>query len=138
MSEPPTRPGDPDGVPPTDTGPVDVRVPPPTNGAATSAPATPPHPDEPAWTDQVTDLVVDVVDRVRERTTEPVIKGSRVLVYGVVAVLVAIPLIVVGIILIGRLLELFPGDIWIAYSVLGAICVLVGLYFWGRRRPSDV
>jgi hypothetical protein len=139
MSEPPSRPGDPDGVPPIDAGPVDVRVPPPTNGAATSTPTASPQPeaDDSAWTDQVTDLVVDVVDRVRERTTEPVIKGSRVLVYGVVAVLVAIPLIVVGIILIGRLLELFPGEIWIAYSVLGAIGVLVGLYFWGRRRPSS-
>ena len=139
MSDPPSRPGDPDGVPPIDGGPVEVRVP-PTNGSSVGSSASPtltPAAEDPDWTDQVADLVVDVVDRVRDRTTGPILKGSRAVVYGVVAVLVAIPLIVVGIILMGRLLELFPGEIWIAYSVVGAISVLVGLFLWGKRRPSD-
>ena len=44
----------------------------------------------------------------------------------------------VGIILIGRLLELIPGPIWIPYTVLGILLVLVGLIVWGKRRPSRV
>jgi hypothetical protein len=88
------------------------------------------------WTDQVADLVVDTVDKVRDRTTGPIISGSRYFVFGIVAVVVAIPLVVMGIILIGRLLELFPGEIWISYTVLGAILVLFGMLCWRQRRQK--
>ena len=135
MSEPTPPPGTPGAPPVVGPATVDVRVPP--TGADPTAPtAAPAEPDE-NWTDQVADLVVDVVDRVRDRTTGPILQGTRVIVYGLVALLVAIPLITVGIILIGRLLELFPGEIWIAYTVLGAILLIVGLFLWGKRRPSN-
>jgi len=133
MSEPTPPPGTPGDPPVVGPATVDVRVPP--TGAGPNAP-TPAAPDE-DWTDQVADLVVDVVDRVRDRTTGPILQGKRVIVYGLVALLVAIPLITVGIILIGRLLELFPGEIWIAYTVLGAILLIVSLFLWGKRRPSN-
>lgn len=144
MSEPNPPTGAPGPSPATDPTVVDVRVPP--TGAATPggfSNATPrtgadTSVAEPDWTDQVTDLVVDTVDKVRDRTTGPVLKASRIAVYGLVALIIAIPLITVGIILIGRLLELFPGPIWIPYSILGIILVLVGLFVWGKRRPSSV
>ncbi len=145
MSEPNPPTGASGPTPATDPGPVDVRVPPPaggpTNGfaAAPAAPGAGPAPSgEPDWTDQVTDLIVDSVDKVRDRTTGPILKASRAVVYGVVALIVAIPLIVVGIILIGRLLELIPGPIWIPYSVLGIVMVAVGFILWGKRRPNSV
>ena len=48
-------------------------------------------------------------------------------VYGIVAVVVAGPVLIIGTILLGRLLELIPGPIWIPYAVLGAILVIVGI-----------
>ncbi len=132
MSEP-TPPSNAPGTGPViDPRDIDIRVPPAagTDPGATTAPDT-------DWTDQVADLVVDYVDRVRDRTTGPILKTSRVVVYGLVAAVIAIPLIAMGIILIGRLLELFPGEIWIPYTVLGAILVLAGLFLWGKRRPSN-
>jgi hypothetical protein len=120
MSEPPTPPAAPIPIRPTATS----------NGTPV------PGDGEPDWTDQVADLVVDTVDRFRDRTTGPIISGARYVVFGIVAVIVLIPLVVMGIILIGRLLELLPGNIWIAYSALGAVLVMVGMMFWRLRRPK--
>ena len=45
---------------------------------------------EPDWTDQVTDLVVDVVDTVRDKATGPVLKVARQAVYGTIAFFVVL------------------------------------------------
>jgi hypothetical protein len=90
---------------------------------------------EPDWTDQVADLVVDTVDKVRDKTTGPIISGARWVVFGIVAAIVMVPLAVMGIILIGRLLDLLPGELWIAYAALGFVLVVVGMLFWRMRRP---
>jgi hypothetical protein len=94
---------------------------------------TPPEESGPDWTDQVADLVVDTVDTVRQKTTGPILQGARVVVYGVVAVIVAVMVGTLAIILGGRLLEYLPGPIWVAYGVLGAIFVIAGLILWSRR-----
>jgi len=145
MSEPNPPNGATGTTPATDPGSLDVRMPPPGTSSSSGFAARPSTDgagsgttEESEWTDQVADLIVDTVDKVRDRTTGPILKASRAVVYGVVALIVAIPLIVMGIILIGRLLELFPGPIWIPYSVLGALLVLIGLILWGKRRPSRV
>ena len=102
--------------------------------ATTSAPAD--EPAGPDWTDQVTDLVVDTVDRVREKTTGPILTGARVIVYGIVAIIVAVMVGTLAVILGGRLLEYLPGPIWVAYSGLGALLVIVGLILWSRRASG--
>jgi len=86
------------------------------------------------WTDQVTDLIVDVVDRVHDSTTGPLLQASRVVVYGAVALIVGFVLLVALVIMFVRLLDLLPGDIWIAYTGAGAILTLAGVLFWSRRR----
>lgn len=93
-----------------------------------------PSSGEPDWTDQVTDLIVDVVDRVHDRTTGPLLQASRWLVFGAVALLVIPVLLIIGTILIGRLLGRLPFDIWIAYTAIGALFVIGGLWLWGRRE----
>jgi hypothetical protein len=100
----------------------------PTSAASPSTPA------EPDWTDQVTDLIVDVVDRVHDKTTGPILGIARALVYGTVAFFAAIAVTILGIILIVRLLDRIPGDIWIPYVAIGAVLVLAGLLFWSRRE----
>ena len=100
--------------------------------ATTPAPTTPPA--ETDWTDQVTDLIVDVVDRVHDATTGKVITAARWIVFGVAAFLIAIPILILGMILLGRLLDHLPGPVWIADAVLGGILFLAGLILWSKRE----
>lgn len=93
--------------------------------------------EEPDWTDQVTDLIVDVVDRVHDRTTGPLIQAARWLVFGALAFFVGSVILVIGIILIGRLLGLLPFDIWVSYTVIGAVFFGAGVWLWSRRGRED-
>lgn len=93
-------------------------------------------PSEPDWTDQVTDLVVDLVDTVRDKTTGPVLKGARGAVYGTVAFMVVIVIGIIGVALGGRALALLPIDEWISYLALGLLFTIAGFICWSKRYPA--
>ncbi len=102
------------------------------------APARMPASNEPDWTDQVTDLVVDVVDRVHDSTTGPLLAIAKSIVVGVVAAIVGVVALVVVTLLTVRSLDLIPGDIWIPYVVLGVLLTAGGLLLWGKRHePAE-
>jgi hypothetical protein len=90
--------------------------------------------DEPDWTDQVTDLIVDVVDRVHDATTGRIIGLAKALIYGTVALFAGLVVTILGIILISHLLDLIPGQIWIPDVAIGGVLVLGGLFMWSRRQ----
>jgi hypothetical protein len=96
--------------------------------------AASPAAGEPDWTDQVTDLIVDVVDRVHDKTTGPIIGLATRVVYGTVALLAGLVVTILGIILISHLLDRLPGQIWIPDVAIGALLVLGGLILWSRRQ----
>jgi hypothetical protein len=96
--------------------------------------ATPAVADEPDWTDQVTDLIVDMVDRVHDKTTGPIIGIAKAVIYGTVALFAGIAVLILGIILTSHLLALIPGEIWIPDVAIGGVLVLAGLFLWGRRQ----
>jgi hypothetical protein len=96
----------------------------------------PPTSSEPDWTDQVTDLVVDLVDTVRDKTTGPVLKGARGVVYGTVAFFAVIVLGIVALAFGGRAISLLPIDEWISYTALGILFCLAGFYAWSKRYAS--
>ncbi|MFM7068574.1 MAG: hypothetical protein ACKOYM_03850 [Actinomycetes bacterium] len=107
--------------------------------AASDTPAAnvPVGPSEPDWADQVTDLIVDTVDKVRDRTTGPILEITKGLVQAVVAVMILTPIVVVALAGTVRLLNwAIPGDVWIAYSIMGLALVLGGLALWSRRTPK--
>lgn len=108
----------------------------PASGAAGSTqPGSVPS-GEPNWVDQVTDLVVDLVDTVRDKTTGPILKGARGVVFGTVALIVLLAVAIVGLVGLGRALALIPGEEWIVYAALGALLCLAGFFFWSKRFPS--
>ena len=91
---------------------------------------------DPDWTDQVTDLIVDSVDKVRARTTGPILQGAKGAVYAIVAMVLTLPVMVLGLIGVVRGLNyVIPGDVWITYAVLGIIFLLAGVLLWSRRKP---
>jgi hypothetical protein len=91
---------------------------------------------EPDWTAQVTDLIVDTVDKVRDRTTGPILNISRGSVHALVAIMMLIPVGALFVIGMVRLLNwAIPGDVWIVYAGLGTIFVALGFVLWAKRAP---
>lgn len=106
-------------------------------GAATAGPtASRSATTEPDWTDQVTDLIVDTVDKVRDNTTGRILQASRVSVHAVVALLLLLPIALLAVVGLVRLITYWVGEVWITYTILGTLFVLVGVLLWSRRRPS--
>jgi len=104
--------------------------------AATSAASS--NGTEPDWTVQVTDLIVDSVDKVKARTTGPVLDITHGSVHAVVALIVMLPVLALSLIGVVRLLDwAIPGDVWFVYAGLGTIFVLLGVALWSRRAPGS-
>jgi hypothetical protein len=88
------------------------------------------------WTTEATDLVERTVGMVRDRTVEPARALTRVVVYGLLATLVAIPAIVLLTIGAFRSLVLVEqGYTWAAWVTIGGIFVIAGAFLWTKRNP---
>lgn len=111
--------------------PDEPRVPP-------TGPGPSPGATEPDWTDQVTDLVVDTVDKVRARTTGPVLNVAHAVVYALVAAIILLPIVIAFFAgLVKGLNWLIPGDVWIVYAIIAAVMLLAGWVLWARRDRPD-
>lgn len=106
----------------------------PDGPTAPSAPSATGAPAEPDWTDQVTDLVVDTVDKVRSRTTGPVLNVAHAIVYAIVATIIVLPIVVAFFAgLVKGLNWLIPGGVWIVYLIIAAMLWLIGWVLWMQR-----
>lgn len=91
------------------------------------------------WTDEVADRIESVVAAVRDKTTVPVVKLARVVVFGVVALPLAVVALILFLVALTRLIEVYlpvepySARVWGTYAVLGAIFVLAGLLLFSRR-----
>lgn len=90
------------------------------------------------WTEQVTNLVVDTVDTVRERTTGPILHYSRASVNAVVAMILVFPVMLLLVVGGVRLLTWAVGRVWISYTIVGTLLVLVGVVLWSRRSKLPI
>lgn len=91
------------------------------------------------WTVDVADRIESVVGTVRDKTTVPVVKIVRAVVFGLVAGPLAIVAGVFFLIGLFRLIEVYlpiepySARVWGTYAVAGAIFVLVGLFLFSKR-----
>jgi hypothetical protein len=100
---------------------------------AANAGASPPANDG-DWPVQATRTIVQVVDKVRDKTSGPAITAVAAIVYGVVAAVAAFILVVVVTAAAIRGLELLLWrKVWLAYLVLAALTLVGGLVCWSRR-----
>jgi hypothetical protein len=103
--------------------------------------APPPPPAGPDWTANIADRIESVVTTVRDKTTVPVEKAARTVVYGLVAGLlaaVAVVLLIVGVFRLHVYLPFHPEGrrVWVSYVGLGAIFVASGGFLWRKRTPQ--
>jgi len=101
----------------------------------------PPPPAGPDWTVEAVDRLEAVVSAVRDKTTVPVTKAARAIVYGLVAAFVGVLALLLLIVAVFRLHVYLPfgshhegRKVWVAYLILGAIFLLTGGFLWGKRR----
>ncbi len=93
------------------------------------------------WTAEVTDKVESVVVAVRDKTTVPITKVARAVVFGVVVLTAAAVAVVLAVTAVLRVLDVYlPFDpygrrVWVADAAIGAIFLLGGAFCWSKRSP---
>jgi tetrahydromethanopterin S-methyltransferase subunit F len=91
------------------------------------------------WAAQTADSIERVVDSVRSKTSEPVERLGRILVYGLLAAIVGTAALVLLAILLVRVLDVaIPGEVWPAHLITGGIFTLLGLFLWRKRTAKTV
>jgi hypothetical protein len=91
------------------------------------------------WAAQTADTIERVVGGVRGKTSEPLERIARILVYGVVAAIVGVTALVLLAVLVVRALDVaIPGPVWSAHATTGGIFTLAGLFFWRKRTVKTV
>jgi hypothetical protein len=100
------------------------------------------------WPVQATNAIVGVVDSVRDKTTGPALVAARWLTYGLVLVVLLVPVAVFALVGVLRLIE---GGLWwvsgqweataflhdpigFVYLLFGAIFTLAGLICWRKGK----
>lgn len=91
---------------------------------------------DPDWGARASAIFLDFVDSVRGKTTGPVLKIARALVYGLVILVAAAMLAIFALIALVRLVDvLLPGQVWSAYLLLSVLFLLAGIFCWSKRTP---
>jgi hypothetical protein len=100
-------------------------------------PAAPGPPDD--WTVQVADRIESVVQGVRSKTTVPITKLAKILVFGIILAGMGLALAALLVIAVIRLADSYwwfhpyARRVWVTYAVLGAIFVLAGAFSMRKR-----
>jgi hypothetical protein len=93
------------------------------------------------WTAQTADRIESVVTAVRDKTTVPVQKAARAVVYGLVAGALAFLALVLFLVGLFRLHVYLPfghnegRKVWVTYVGVGAIFLGIGGFLWRKRNP---
>ncbi len=99
---------------------------------------------DPNWAADVADTVERVVGTVRDKTTNNIVMVARGVVFGLLAAILGLFILVLTLVAATRalqaLLELavsWPRAVYLSYLLLGGICCLVGMLLMKKRRPVD-
>jgi hypothetical protein len=91
------------------------------------------------WAAQTADTIERVVGSVRGKTSEPLERIARVVVYGLVAGFLGVAALVLLAIAVVRGLDVaIPGEVWSAHAVAGGIFTVAGLFLWRKRSAKTV
>lgn len=115
-------------------------------GGRVSVDAVPSNPfTDPNWAVNLADSVERVVGNVRDKTTKPIVKVTRAVVYGLLAAILGLVALVLVLIAATRGLQALidlavPTDkaVYLSYLVLGGLLSLVGLVLLRKRYSNEV
>jgi hypothetical protein len=88
------------------------------------------------WTTDAADLIDRSIALVRERTVDPAQSATRVIVFGLLAALIAVPAVMLALVGAFRgLVLIYQGEVWAAWLTLGGILLAGGAFCWTKRNP---
>lgn len=93
------------------------------------------EPGEPDWPAQATELIVSLVGKVRDKTTGTILTVARGLVFGTLAAMLGLVVVVLLLISAIRLLTELTGHVWISYLACGSVLTIAGAIVFSRRYP---
>ena len=98
---------------------------------------------DPRWAKKTVEEIDRWVDFISDKTTRPIANLVRLVVFGVIAVVATITIIVLALIGISRalneLLDIWltrQDAVWISYFILSFVFVVIGAWLMRRRYPS--
>lgn len=99
---------------------------------------------DPNWAADVTNTIVSTVDKVRDRTTTPIVMIARGLVFGLLGSILGLAAFVLFLIGMSRALINFiewPLDhdsaVWVSHAILGGLLVLAGSICMAKRQSKE-
>ena len=94
------------------------------------------------WATQAADHIERVIDTIRDKAVVPLTTIARGIVYGTLAIILAVSATVLSAILLIRILDIYlhnfdwmPNGVWIVDLIVGGIFVAGGLLAWSFRKP---
>jgi hypothetical protein len=89
------------------------------------------------WTSDAADFIERSVATLRDRTVEPAHTAVRVVVFGILGALIAIPALVLAFVGLFRVIVIIEqGYVWAAWLTMGGIFLLAGAFCWSKRNPK--
>jgi hypothetical protein len=90
------------------------------------------------WTVRAADGIEAVVSSVHDKAIVPVMRIARWIVYGVLAAILGVMVLVLVIIAGVRAFVIYvpPHKVWVADLAIGGTFVLAGLFLWSRRPAA--
>jgi uncharacterized BrkB/YihY/UPF0761 family membrane protein len=96
------------------------------------------------WPSQAADAIERAVGSVRDKTTGPLLKLAKGVVYGTFAALVGVTALVIAVIGAIHALDNYLPDsvfgerhMWAVHLIVGLVFVVSGGILWSRRRASE-
>jgi hypothetical protein len=105
---------------------------------AQTVPRTPPPGRD--WTVQTADRIESIVETVRDKTTVPLTKAARAIVYGLIAGVMGALALLLSLIGLFRLHVYLPlsdegRKVYATYLGLGGLFIGIGVFLWRKRLP---
>lgn len=99
---------------------------------------------DPDWAADMTVTIVSTVDKIRDRTTKPIVMIARGLVFGLLGSILGIATFVLLLITVSRglinLIE-WPLDhdtaVWVSHAVLGSVLAVAGSVCMAKRQSKE-
>ena len=89
------------------------------------------------WAAQIVDQLESVVNKVKSKTSDPVLSIVRMLfmVFAVAGLgIMTLLLLTIGMVRMAN--NYLPGDVWAADLLIGVIFLIAGIFVWRLRHPK--
>jgi hypothetical protein len=89
------------------------------------------------WAAQIVDQLESVVNKVKSKTSDPVLSIVRILfmVFAVAGLgIMTMLLLTIGLVRMAN--NYLPGDVWAADLLIGGIFLIAGMFVWRLRHPK--